>query len=78
MWTETGTPRWDAAYGIPTFRPASWPLGCLPGKAEEVVTVFSPWEGGKVQEGKGSYVRVLFMYADVACNSACGSMRDGS
>lgn len=58
--------------GYLLLRPASWPLGCLLGKAEEIMTVvFSPWDGG---EGAGRerqlcmyvcmYVRVLFMYAD--------------
>lgn len=51
---------WVAAYGIPTFRPAFWPFG-LQGKAEEM-TVFSPWDGAKVQEGKGSYGSCTLKY----------------
>lgn len=58
-----------AAYGIPTFRPASWPLGCLQGKAEEI-TVSSPWDGGMVGGcRKEKVVRIMYKYFDVCRGS---------
>ncbi len=54
--------------GYLLFRPASWPLGCLLGKAEEIMTiVFSPWDGG---EGAGRE-RQLCMYVCTSTFHVC-------